>query len=71
MGHGGGGLAVVLMMGAAAPVASFINRHFTVKILALSLLLLIGMTLIADGFGMYVPKGHTTRRLVVRRLSRC
>jgi predicted tellurium resistance membrane protein TerC len=51
-------LAVVLMMVAAAPVADFINRRPTVKMLALSFLLLIGMTLIADGFGMYVPKGY-------------
>jgi predicted tellurium resistance membrane protein TerC len=52
------GLAVILMMVAAAPVSGFINRHPTVKMLALSFLLLIGMTLIADGFGMYVPKGY-------------
>jgi predicted tellurium resistance membrane protein TerC len=51
-------LAVVLMIAAATPVASFINRHPTVKMLALSFLLLIGMTLIAHGFGMYVPKGY-------------
>lgn len=51
-------LAVALMMVAAAPVSGFINRHPTVKMLALSFLLLIGMTLIADGFGMYVPKGY-------------
>lgn len=51
-------LAVVLMIAAATPVADFINRHPTVKMLALSFLLLIGMTLIADGFGMYVPKGY-------------
>ena len=51
-------LAVALMMVAAAPVAGFINRHPTVKMLALSFLLLIGMTLITDGFGMYVPKGY-------------
>jgi predicted tellurium resistance membrane protein TerC len=51
-------LAVALMMMAAAPVAGFVNRHPTVKMLALSFLLLIGMTLIADGFGMYVPKGY-------------
>jgi predicted tellurium resistance membrane protein TerC len=51
-------LAVILMMVAAAPVSGFINRHPTVKMLALSFLLLIGMTLIADGFGMYVPKGY-------------
>jgi predicted tellurium resistance membrane protein TerC len=51
-------LAVALMMVAAAPVGGFINRHPTVKMLALSFLLLIGMTLIADGFGMHVPKGY-------------
>jgi predicted tellurium resistance membrane protein TerC len=51
-------LAVLLMMAAATPVAGFIDRHPTVKMLALSFLLLIGMTLIADGFGMYVPKGY-------------
>jgi predicted tellurium resistance membrane protein TerC len=51
-------LAIILMMVAAAPVSGFINRHPTVKMLALSFLLLIGMTLIADGFGMYVPKGY-------------
>jgi predicted tellurium resistance membrane protein TerC len=50
--------AVALMMVAAAPVTGFVNRHPTVKLLALSFLLLIGMTLIADGFGMYVPKGY-------------
>jgi len=46
------------MMLASAPVAAFVNRHPTVKMLALSFLLLIGMTLIADGFGMHVPKGY-------------
>ena len=43
---------------AAAPVSGFVNRHPTVKMLALSFLLLIGMTLIADGFGAHVPKGY-------------
>ena len=54
--------AVVIAMGAmligARSLASFIGRHPTVKMLALSFLLLIGMTLIADGFGMHVPKGY-------------
>jgi predicted tellurium resistance membrane protein TerC len=51
-------IAVGVMMVAAAPVSGFINRHPTVKMLALSFLLLIGMTLIADGFGVHVPKGY-------------
>lgn len=51
-------IAVGVMMVAAAPVSGFINRHPTVKMLALSFLLLIGMTLIADGFGAHVSKGY-------------
>ena len=51
-------IAVGIMMLAAAPVSGFVNRHPTVKMLALSFLLLIGMTLIADGFGAHVPKGY-------------
>jgi predicted tellurium resistance membrane protein TerC len=51
-------LAMIVMILAAAAVAAFVNRHPTVKMLALSFLLLIGMTLIADGFGMHVPKGY-------------
>ena len=46
------------MMLAVTPVSGFVNRHPTVKMLALSFLLLIGMTLIADGFGAHVPKGY-------------
>ena len=51
-------IAVGVMMLAATPVSGFVNRHPTVKMLALSFLLLIGMTLIADGFGAHVPKGY-------------
>jgi predicted tellurium resistance membrane protein TerC len=51
-------IAVGVMMLAAGPVSGFINRHPTVKMLALSFLLLIGMTLIADGFGAHVPRGY-------------
>ncbi len=54
--------AVVIAMGvmllASGPVSGFVNRHPTVKMLALSFLLLIGMTLIADGSGAHVPKGY-------------
>lgn len=51
-------IAVVIMLVASGPLASFIDRHPTVKMLALSFLLLIGMTLIADGAGFHVPKGY-------------
>jgi predicted tellurium resistance membrane protein TerC len=51
-------IAVGVMMIASAPVSDFVNRHPTVKMLALSFLLLIGMTLIADGFGAHIPRGY-------------
>jgi predicted tellurium resistance membrane protein TerC len=51
-------IAIGAMMLAASTVAAFIARHPTVKMLALSFLLLIGMTLIGDGFGAHVPKGY-------------
>jgi predicted tellurium resistance membrane protein TerC len=46
------------MLLAAAPLANFINRNPTIVMLALAFLLLIGTTLIADGFGAHVPKGY-------------
>jgi predicted tellurium resistance membrane protein TerC len=51
-------IAIGIMMLASGTVAAFIGRHPTVKMLALSFLLLIGMTLIGDGFGAHVPKGY-------------
>jgi predicted tellurium resistance membrane protein TerC len=51
-------IAVVIMLVASRPLAEFVERHPTVKMLALSFLLLIGMTLIADGAGFHVPKGY-------------
>ena len=51
-------LAVVIMMFAAEPISRFVNRHPTVKVLALSFLLLIGVSLIGDGLGVHVPKGY-------------
>jgi predicted tellurium resistance membrane protein TerC len=50
--------AMVLMLAASNPLASFIERHASVKMLALSFLLLIGMMLVADGFGFHVPRGY-------------
>jgi predicted tellurium resistance membrane protein TerC len=46
------------MLAASESVSAFVNRHPTVKMLALSFLLLIGMTLVADGAGFHVPKGY-------------
>lgn len=51
-------LAVAIMLAASGPLAAFVERHPTVKMLALSFLLLIGMTLVADGAGVHVPKGY-------------
>ncbi len=51
-------LAVVVMMLAANTVSRFVNDHPTVKMLALSFLLLLGMTLVAEGFGHHVAKGY-------------
>jgi len=50
--------AVMAMMFAATPLADFIERNPTVVMLALSFLMLIGTTLIAEGFGAHVPKGY-------------
>ena len=50
-------VAVVIMLFASGTVASFVNNHPSVKMLALAFLLLIGMVLVADGMGFHVPKG--------------
>ena len=50
--------AVAMMMFAANPLADFIGRNPTVVMLALGFLLMIGAVLIADGFGVHVPKGY-------------
>ena len=51
-------LAVVFMMFTAGAVSSFIDRHPSVKMLALSFLLLVGVTLIAESFDRHIPKGY-------------
>ncbi len=51
-------LAVCVMMFSAEPISAFVNRHPTVKVLALSFLLLIGMSLVGEGLGMHIPKGY-------------
>ena len=52
-------LAVIVMMVFAGPVSGFVGRHPTVKMLALSFLLLIGVNLIAEGVGFHIPRGYT------------
>ncbi len=51
-------IAVAFMLVFAEAVSSFIERHPTVKMLAMSFLLLIGLTLLVDGLGQHVPKGY-------------
>jgi predicted tellurium resistance membrane protein TerC len=51
-------IAVGVMLVASGPLSAFVHRHPSVKILALSFLLLIGVTLIADGFGFHIDKAY-------------
>src|ERR671918_149156 len=51
-------IAVVIMMMSAEPISAFVHRHPTVKMLALSFLLLIGLSLILEGFDHHIPKGY-------------
>jgi predicted tellurium resistance membrane protein TerC len=51
-------IAVGIMMWSAEPISAFVHRHPTVKMLALSFLLLIGLSLIAEGFDHHIPKGY-------------
>ena len=51
-------LAVAVMLFAAKPISDFVDAHPTIKILALSFLILVGVTLIVEGFDVHVPKGY-------------
>lgn len=51
-------VAMLVMLLASKPLTAFVNRHPTVVILCLSFLLLIGISLIAEGFGFHIPKGY-------------
>ncbi len=51
-------IAIIIMIWASEPVSAFIERHPTIKMLALSFLILIGMVLVADGFAFHVPRGY-------------
>jgi len=52
-------IALAFMLVAAGPISRFVDRHPTVKLLALSFLVLIGTNLVAEGFGAHIPKGYT------------
>jgi predicted tellurium resistance membrane protein TerC len=51
-------IAVIVMMLSAGGISDFVNKHPTVKMLALSFLLLIGVSLLAEGFEQHIPKGY-------------
>jgi len=51
-------IAVGIMLMSAEAISAFVHKHPTIKMLALSFLLLIGMSLILDGFGHHIPKGY-------------
>jgi predicted tellurium resistance membrane protein TerC len=51
-------ISIIAMMVFAAPIGAFVQRHPTIKMLALSFLLLIGVTLIAEGLHQHIPKGY-------------
>ena len=50
--------SVLLMIAFSGPIARFVSRHPTVKMLALSFLIMVGMALVAEGFDFHVPKGY-------------
>lgn len=51
-------VAVLMMMFLAGPIGDFVDRHPTIKMLALSFLILIGVALIGEGLGFHIPKGY-------------
>ena len=51
-------IAVCVMMFAAGPIGEFVDRHPTVKMLALSFLILVGVALIGEGWDLHIPKGY-------------
>lgn len=51
-------VAVAIMMMASEPVSRFVQAHLSVKLLALSFLILVGMALVADGIGFHIPRGY-------------
>ncbi|NVZ69261.1 TerC family protein [Pseudomonas costantinii] len=63
--------SVIVMLVAAEPLAKFINDNPTVVMLALGFLIMIGMTLIAEGFGAHVPKGYVYAAMAFSAVIEC
>ena len=57
-------IAIGVMYVASGPIAEFISQHPTTKMLALSFLMLIGVSLVADGFGFHIPRGYIYAAIV-------
>jgi len=51
-------IAMIVMLVASKPLTTFVNKHPTVVVLCLSFLLMIGLSLVAEGFGFHIPKGY-------------
>ena len=51
-------VAAIVMVAASGPLSAFVQKHPTVKMLALAFLLMIALVLLADGFGLHIPKGY-------------
>jgi predicted tellurium resistance membrane protein TerC len=51
-------IAVIIMLVAVNPISHWVNEYPTIKMLALSFLLLVGMALVGEGFDMHIPKGY-------------
>lgn len=64
-------LSMVVLMVASGPVASFVETHPTVKVLALGFLIMIGMALVADSLGGHVPKGYVYTAMIFSIFIEC
>jgi predicted tellurium resistance membrane protein TerC len=64
-------VALAIMLGAAGPISSFVDKHPTIKMLALAFLVLIGTNLVADGFGQHIPRATRTPRWPSACLLKC
>jgi predicted tellurium resistance membrane protein TerC len=51
-------ISILVMMLLAAPISNFVDEHPTVKVLALAFLIMVGLALVADGWGTHIPKGY-------------
>ena len=64
-------IAVGVMLFAAKPISDFVNRHPTVKMLAFSFLILVGVVLVVDASHRHIPKGYIYFAMAFSSASRC